>query len=130
MITKSRLRSGFAVLALFPLLFVGTATDASAAFRPEDCPKTYACWWVDINYGGNYYASLKNQGVWPEGIAHKDSAVFNNGTSGNAVFTYKYGYNIETVYCVRMGVKVSWLGNARQDKGKSHDWKATNSGCL
>lgn len=112
------------MLLLAPALIAGTAVGASAA---PSCASTYACWWVNQNYTGTYYGSSLNQGTWPSGILNKDRSVFNNGTSGNAVFTYRYPQQIETMYCVRRGVAVSAL--AKSNMGSSHNWKAANSGC-
>lgn len=146
---RTRLGAALGGLVLLPALVVGAATGAPAAtpeptsppaaaatvapmvtLPPQDCSSTYACWWVDINYGGDYYGSSKDQWTWPAGIANKDSSVVNNGTSGQAIFTYNYNSWIETMYCVRKGVWVSWLGNDKQDRGQSHNWKVPDSGCL
>ncbi|QFV00217.1 hypothetical protein KDY119_03752 [Luteimicrobium xylanilyticum] len=106
------------------------ATAAGAQASTSDCASTYTCWWVDTGYSGTYYGSAMNQLSWPSGIANKDSSVWNDGTSGQAIFTYNYNANIEVMYCVRKGVKVSSIPSSKANRGNSHNWKAPDSGCL
>ncbi|RMI12790.1 peptidase inhibitor family I36 protein [Cellulomonas triticagri] len=117
-------RRALLIALALPLISLVPATSASAA---PSCSSGYACWWTGTSWTGTYYGSALNQLTWPSGIVNKDRSVFNNGTSGNAVFTYRYVQNIETMYCVRRGVSVSSL--AKSNMGSSHNWKAANSGC-
>ncbi|HEY0239931.1 MAG TPA: peptidase inhibitor family I36 protein [Friedmanniella sp.] len=120
------MRAVFALALVPAIIGVGAS---SAAAGTANCASTYACWWVDQNYNGMYYGSALNQYAWPEGIANKDDSVHNNGTSGNAIFTYNYGYQIEVMYCVRKGVAVSAIPSDKANRGNSHNWKAADSGC-
>lgn len=124
---KKRNFRALLVLAMVPgLLGIGAV---SAQAGTANCISTYACWWVDTNYNGTSYGSEKNQGTWPAGISNKDSSVHNNGTSGNAVYTFNYGQQIEQMYCVRKGVAVTSIAADKANRGQSHSWKAANSGC-
>lgn len=124
---KRNLRALIAV-ALVPGL-LGFGAVAAQAGTPN-CASTFACWWTDTNYDGTSYGSAKNQGTWPAGIANKDSSAQNNGTSGNAVYTYNYILQVELMYCVRKGSVVKSIPAAKADRGQSHDWKPATSGCL
>lgn len=115
------------VLAMLPaLLGIGTATAQAGS---ANCASTFACWWVDTNYNGTSYGSAKDQAGWPAGIANKDSSVQNNGTSGNAIYTFNYGFQLEQMYCVRKGIAVSSISSDKANRGGSHSWKAATSGC-
>lgn len=123
--TSERVRRVLVAAVLVPGLLFGSAVSASAA--TPSCSSGYACWWVNTGYSGTYYGSALNQLTWPSGIENKDKSVFNNGTSGNAVFTYRYAQNIEVMYCVRKGVSVNSI--SKSNMGSSHNWKAADSGC-
>lgn len=124
-----RTRSARAVTVAGIALGTMVAVAPSASAASPSCSSTYTCWWVDTGYSGTFYGSSMNQSGWPSGIADKDSSVFNNGTSGNAIFTYNYGFQIEVMYCVRRGVAVSAIPSDKANRGNSHSWHAADGGC-
>ena len=126
--SRSRMSRRLAGLLVLVLAILGlTATGATAG--TPNCASTYTCWWANTNFDGTYYGSAMDQISWPSAINSNDDSVQNNGTSGNAIFTYRYAYYIEVMYCVRKGVAVSVIPSAKANRGSSHQWKIADSGC-